>query len=138
MKFLLLLTDATQQAAQTQGQGQPQPAPEGSIFGMFIPLILIFFIFWVLIIRPQKKQQREREKMISELKKNDYVVTMGGILGTVRRIKDNEVVLVIDEKKDVELRVLKSAILDIRRKSDEKEEEAAKEPAEVKKEDGKK
>lgn len=132
MKFLLLLTDATQQAAQTQGQGQPQPAPEGSIFGMFIPLILIFLIFWVLIIRPQKKQQREREKMISDLKKNDQVITTGGILGTVRRIKDNEVVLVIDEKKDVELRVLKSAILDIRRKSNEKTEE----PAEVKKEEG--
>lgn len=105
---------------------------------MFIPLILIFLIFWVLIIRPQKRQQREREKMISELKKNDQVVTMGGILGTVRRIKDNEVVLVIDEKKDIEMRVLKSAILDLRRKSEDKPEETAAEAAEVNKEEGKK
>lgn len=138
MRILLLLADATQPAAQTPAPGPSQPSPEGSLLGMFIPLILIFLIFWVLIIRPQKRQQREREKMISELKKNDQVVTMGGILGTVRRIKDNEVVLVIDEKKDIEMRVLKSAILDLRRKSEDKPEETAAEAAEVNKEEGKK
>lgn len=72
--------------AQAQG-GQPASGLQG--FGMFLPLILIFAIFYLLIVRPQQKQAKLRQKMISELKKGDEVVTVGGILGRVVGVADN-------------------------------------------------
>ena len=56
----------------------------------FIPLILIFVIFYFLLIRPQKKKAKEQKKMVEELKRGDRVITSGGIIGTVERIIDNE------------------------------------------------
>ena len=75
-----------------------------------IPFVIIFVIFYLLLIRPQRRQQKEREKMISALKKNDHVITTGGVCGVVDRIKDNDVYLRVDEKSDVKLRVIRSAI----------------------------
>jgi preprotein translocase subunit YajC len=73
-------------------------------------MAILFFLFYVLLIRPQRRQQKEREKMISALKKNDHVITTGGICGVVDRIKDNDVYLRVDEKSDLKLRVIRSAI----------------------------
>ena len=56
----------------------------------FIPLILIFVIFYFLLIRPQQKKAKEHKKMVEELKRCDSVITSGGIIGTVERIIDNE------------------------------------------------
>ena len=56
----------------------------------FIPLILIFVIFYFLLIRPQQKKAKEHKKMVEELKRGDRVITSGGIIGTVERIIDNE------------------------------------------------
>ena len=76
----------------------------------FVPFIIIFVLFYFLLIRPQRRQQKEREKLISALKRNDHVITNGGICGVVDRIKDNEVYLRVDEKSDVKIRVIRSAI----------------------------
>ena len=56
----------------------------------FIPLILIFVIFYFFLIRPQQKKAKEHKKMVEELKRGDKVITSGGIIGTVERIVDNE------------------------------------------------
>ena len=56
----------------------------------FIPLILIFVIFYFFLIRPQQKKAKEHKKMVEELKRGDNVITSGGIIGTVERIIDNE------------------------------------------------
>ena len=56
----------------------------------FIPLILIFVIFYFFLIRPQQKKAKEHKKMVEELKRGDKVITSGGIIGTVERIIDNE------------------------------------------------
>ena len=56
----------------------------------FIPLILIFVIFYFFLIRPQQRKAKEHKKMVEELKRGDKVVTTGGIVGTVDRIIDNE------------------------------------------------
>ena len=58
--------------------------------GQFIPLILIFVIFYIFLIRPQQRKAKEHKKMVEELKRGDKIVTTGGILGTVERIIDNE------------------------------------------------
>ena len=63
--------------------------------GQFIPLILIFVIFYFSLIRPQQKKVKEHKKMVEGLKRGDKVVTAGGIVGTVERIIDNEKVEVI-------------------------------------------
>ena len=61
-----------------------------STFAQFIPLILIFVIFYFFLIRPQQRKAKEHKKMVEELKRGDKIVTTGGILGTVERIIDNE------------------------------------------------
>lgn len=74
----------------------------------FLPLILIFAVFYLLIMRPQAKKQKELQRMLSELKKGDEVVTSGGIIGRVTGVKDTELVLQVQE--GVRIRVLRSAI----------------------------
>jgi|TARA_X000001036_G_scaffold334911_1_gene313810 preprotein translocase subunit YajC len=58
--------------------------------GQFIPLILIFVIFYFFLIRPQQKKVKEHKAMVENLKKGDKVVTSGGITGTIQRIIDND------------------------------------------------
>jgi preprotein translocase subunit YajC len=67
-------------------------------------------IFWFLVWKPQRKREQERQAMIEKLKKNDRVLTTGGIYGYVHSVRDNVVVLKVDEDSDVKLRVAKSAI----------------------------
>ena len=63
--------------------------------GQFIPLILIFVIFYFFLIRPQQKKVKEHKIMVEALKRGDKVITSGGIVGTVERIIDNEKVEVM-------------------------------------------
>ena len=58
--------------------------------GQFIPLILIFVIFYFFLIRPQQKKAKEHKLMVQNLKRGDQVVTTGGIIGTVERVMDND------------------------------------------------
>ena len=72
--------------------------------GQFIPLILIFVIFYFFLIRPQQKKVKEHKAMVEALKRGDKVITSGGILGTVERIIDNEKVEVkISDNVNVEV-----------------------------------
>ncbi len=91
------------QAAQGPGQGAT-----GSPLVSLMPIIIIFGIFYFLLIRPQKKTQEEHKKMVSGLKKNDEVITSGGIHGTIVNVKDSSVVLRVDD--NVKIEVQKSAI----------------------------
>jgi len=67
------------------------------------PLILIFVIFYFLLIRPQKTKEKEHQKMIANLNKNDEVVTSSGIHGTIVNVKDKTVILRIDENVKIEI-----------------------------------
>ena len=72
--------------------------------GQFIPLILIFVIFYFFLIRPQQKKVKEHKAMVENLKRGDKVVTSGGIVGTIERIIDNDKVEVqIAENINVEV-----------------------------------
>ncbi len=72
--------------------------------GQFIPLILIFVIFYFFLIRPQQKKVKEHKAMVEALKRGDKVITSGGIVGTVERVIDNEKVEVqISENVKVEI-----------------------------------
>ena len=63
---------------------------ESSGIGQFIPLILIFVIFYFFLIRPQQKKVKEHKAMVESLKKGDKVITSGGITGIISRVIDND------------------------------------------------
>jgi len=75
----------------------------------FLPLILVFVVFYFFMIRPQMKKQKEMTSYRSSLKKGDKVVTTGGIYGRIYEVKDNYVTM--DVGGDVRLKVDKSALL---------------------------
>ena len=75
----------------------------------FLPLILVFVVFYFFMIRPQMKKQKEMNNYRSSLQKGDKVITTGGIYGRVTEVKDNFVM--IDVGGDVKLKVDKSALL---------------------------
>jgi len=82
-----------------------------------LPIILIFIIFYFLLIKPQKKQQDEHKKMVAGLKKNDEVITAGGIHGTIMNVKEHSVTLKVDD--NVKVEVQKSSIATMKRKAGE-------------------
>jgi preprotein translocase subunit YajC len=90
------------QAPAAAMNGQPSP-----LMGM-MPFVLIFVIFYFLLIKPQQKKQKEHEEMLKKLKKNDEVVTGGGIHGTIVNVKDDTVVLRVDD--NCKLEVQKSSV----------------------------
>ena len=75
--------------------------------GQFIPLILIFVIFYFFLIRPQQKKVKEHKTMVESLKRGDKVITSGGITGTVERIVDNDKVEVVIAE-NVKVEIIKS------------------------------
>ncbi len=87
MSFISLL-----QAAGAQGQG----------LSLIVTMVLMIAIFYFFLIRPQSKRQKETEKMLAALKKGDKVVTIGGIHGTITSVKENTVVLKVDDNAKIE------------------------------------
>ena len=91
----------------------------GSGFAQFIPLILIFVIFYFFLIRPQQKKVKEHKLMVAALKRGDEVITSGGIIGRVERILgDDKVDLSISE--NVTIQVVQSTIQSLLNKPDTK------------------
>ena len=91
----------------------------GSGFAQFIPLILIFVIFYFFLIRPQQKRAKEHKLMVAALKRGDEVVTSGGIMGKIERVLgDDKVDILISE--NVTVQVVQSTIQSLLNKSDTK------------------
>lgn len=80
----------------------PQAQAVNPIVNLF-PLILIFVIFYFMLIRPQKTKEKERQKMLANLNKNDEIVTTGGIYGTIVNVKDKTVILRVDDNVKMEI-----------------------------------
>ncbi|MDR3334419.1 MAG: preprotein translocase subunit YajC [Treponema sp.] len=73
-----------------------------SLVSTFVPLILIFGIFYFLIIRPQNKKQKDTQRMLESLKKGDKVVTIGGVHGVIQGVKDGSVIVKVDDFTKIE------------------------------------
>ncbi|OQA01834.1 MAG: preprotein translocase subunit YajC [Planctomycetes bacterium ADurb.Bin412] len=105
----------TQTGTQTAAPGeQPpadvQPKPKQSMWEMMLPMLLIFAVFYLFMFRGPKKKQQQHQQMLSALKKNDRIRTIGGIIGTVVDVRDEEVVIKIDEATNTKMRIVRSAI----------------------------
>lgn len=124
---MIIAPDPTFPLLLLQQQGQPS-AGAGGLAGMLVPMILVFGIFYVLIIRPQQKKQRqaqtERDKMLAALKPQDKVITNGGIYGTVIAVRESTVQLKIAQSVSIE--VSRSAVAQLQDSELGKEAEAGK------------
>ncbi len=104
------------EAAPAAATGTPAPAgptptnPQGDLLKMALPLLLMFVVFYMLLIRPQQKKAKEHQALLSTLKTKDKVLTGGGLLGEVISIKEKTVTIRCGEAK---LEVLKSSISDV-------------------------
>jgi preprotein translocase subunit YajC len=89
----------------------------GGAFLSFLPLILIILIMYLLILRPQAKKQKDRQKMLEAVKKGDDVVTAGGIHGKVVGTKNDDKILILKIDDNVKITVDRTAISSIARQS---------------------
>ena len=80
-----------------------QDAGGGSLIWSLLPFVLIFGIFYFLVILPQKRQKQQLQDMISQLKINDEIVTNGGIIGTIKEIRETSYIIQSAEKSFLEI-----------------------------------
>lgn len=105
-------------------------AAQQNPLGMFLPMIVIFVLFYFMLIRPQRRQQREHQQRLSQIKSGDEIVTNGGIHGLITNVADRTVTLKIAD--NVKIKIERQCVATILKKSDEPEaaaEDAKDEPA---------
>lgn len=102
-----------------EAPGESAPASDGNpLLRMLIFMVPMFVILYLLMIRPQRKRQRERLEMLGSLKKGDKVITRGGIHGVVTLVRESDVVLKVDE--NVKLTVSKAGVARVVERAGEK------------------
>ncbi len=84
----------------------------GSAFASFVPLILIFLIMWFLLIRPQQKKLKEHQAMVAALRRGDEVITQGGLVGKVTKVKEDGE-LEVEIAPNVKVRVVRNTIAQV-------------------------
>ncbi len=94
---------------------QESSAPSGfGGVGMFLPLLLIFAVFYLFIIRPQQKREKKRKAMIEAIQKGDKVVTAGGIHGKVHQVEEGATSVLLDVDSGLKLRVEKQSLASVK------------------------
>ena len=94
-----------------------QAAGGGAAGGLLIPMILVFAIMYVLMIRPQQKKIKEHQAMVAALRRGDQVVTQGGLIGKVTKVKDDNE-LEVELSEGVKVRVVQSTIATVLNKTE--------------------
>lgn len=104
---------------------QEQAPPSGwqQLIALLAPLLICFIIFWFMLIRPQRREQKKKQEMIASLKKDDHVWISPGIYGVIDKVRGEYLVLKVDEKNDVKIRVLTSAVIAVDKKGTSLEKE---------------
>ncbi len=97
-------------SAYAQAAGDAAAAPQGGLF-QFLPLIVLFVVFYFMLIRPQMKRAKEQRQMITALAKGDEVVTTGGLLGRIEEISESFVT--VEVAPNVSVRLQKQAIASV-------------------------
>jgi len=92
-------------------QEPPSERPAGGgMMEMFILLAVVMLIFYFVLFRDQRRKQKQRREMLASLKKGDRVMTIGGVVGTAVAVKENEVVVKVDEASNTKITFARSAI----------------------------
>ena len=90
-----------------------QDAGAAAAFTSFVPLILIFLIMYFLLIRPQQKKVKEHQAMVAALRRGDRVVTQGGLIGKVTRVKDDDAEIEVEIAPNVKVQVVRSTVAQV-------------------------
>jgi len=90
---------------------------DGSAIAQFVPLILIFVIMYFLLIRPQQKKLKQHQNMVNNVRRGDEVVTQGGIVGKVVKVREDEEIEV-EIAEGVKVRVVKATLAHVRSKTE--------------------
>ena len=101
------------------------PTGASDMIGMILPLVMIMVVFWFLLIRPQQKRQKEHQEMIGKVARGDTIVTSGGLIGRVSKVVD-ERELLVEVGENVKVRIVRSAIAEVRTKGEPVKDDAAK------------
>ncbi|KIC42288.1 preprotein translocase subunit YajC [Ruegeria sp. ANG-R] len=91
---------------------------DGGAFAQFLPLILIFAIMYFLLIRPQQKKVKEHQAMVEAVRRGDQVVTQGGLIGKVSKVKEGDNEIEVEIAEGVKVRVVKSTIAQVLNKTE--------------------
>jgi len=98
----------------TDGTAAPEQQKEAqNIWPQIMLMVFLFVLMYFMLFRAPKKRQQEQQKMVASLKKNDRVRTIGGILGTIIDVRDDEIVLKIDEANNTKIRIIPSAVAQV-------------------------
>ncbi|MFP4143564.1 MAG: preprotein translocase subunit YajC [Phycisphaeraceae bacterium] len=88
----------------------PDGTSPGGLLGGMLPFILILGVFMVIMFAGQRREKKKRQQMMSSMKKGDRVQTIGGIIGTIVEVRDNELLVKVDETSNTRLRFARSAV----------------------------
>ncbi|CUH44080.1 MULTISPECIES: preprotein translocase subunit YajC [Ruegeria] len=91
---------------------------EGGAIAQFLPLILIFAIMYFLLIRPQQKKMKQHQAMVEAVRRGDQVVTQGGMIGKVSKVKEGDNEIEVEIAEGVKVRVVKSTIAQVLNKTE--------------------
>ncbi|WP_298936143.1 preprotein translocase subunit YajC [uncultured Ruegeria sp.] len=91
---------------------------DGGAIAQFLPLILIFAIMYFLLIRPQQKKMKEHQAMVEAVRRGDQVVTQGGLIGKVSKVKEGDNEIEVEIADGVKVRVVKSTIAQVLNKTE--------------------
>jgi preprotein translocase subunit YajC len=93
-------------------------SPMDAFSSFLVPMLLMVFIFYFLVIRPQSQRQKQHTEMIERVRRGDTVVTSGGFIAKVVRVPDNSDEIEVELADSLKVRVLKSTLMDVRSKSE--------------------
>jgi preprotein translocase subunit YajC len=99
--------------APTSAPGAGAKPSGDAFFGFMLPLLLFIGAFYLIMFRGQRKERKKHADLLSSLKRNDRVQTIGGVLGTVVEVREHEVVLKVDETSNVKMRFNRGAIKEV-------------------------
>lgn len=105
-----MLTELMLLAQDTAPSGGAPASPFQGLQSVMPFMLIMGFIFYFMLIRPQGKERKQRAAMLASVKKNDRVVTIGGIVGTVTSVRDDEITLKVDESSNTKITFTRNAV----------------------------
>jgi len=91
--------------------------------GAFLPLILIFGVFYILLIRPQQKKVKQHSEMLKNLRRGDKIITSGGIIGTINKVADNRE-LNVEVSENIEIKIAPGMVADLYTQTDNQKKQS--------------
>ena len=101
------------QTSQPAGPSGSPAGPGSLIASPFFLIMLMLVVFWVVMYRGNRKEKQKKQELLNSVAKNDRVLTIGGIIGTVVQVKGDEIVVKVDESTNTKISIIRSAIRDV-------------------------